>query len=297
MLDATANEELIRAIAPDWDIKVWECPPIEQLGRVVQIVDYDISRNRIKKEVKRHQPHNPSWLVQVIDKILSLNGSASIITFKSVVDHPAPELNLLGLLKNEDEIVSRHTFPCRGHTFDEDNLIILGTPYKDEATIWELAIAIWGFGGLPRAEYAHRSRENGYFISETMTYGEPELRTLEDFIVTADLAQAIGRVRPLQRESTIFVITNASLGDWEVEQFTAAELFDVRLPTKKDAAENYLRVSEIINGLLKDDRWVTFNDILGASGMPKGTLARHWHRYRQEHQSELIIKRGKIRRA
>ena len=107
----------------------------------------------------------------------------------------------------------------------------------------------------------------------SMTYGEPKLRALEDFIVSADLAQAIGRVRPLQRETNVFVITNASLGDWDVEQFTAAELFDVRLPTKKDAAENYRRVSDIINGLLKDDGWVTFNDILRASGMPKGTGA------------------------
>ncbi len=293
MLDATANEELLRAIAPDWNIEVWECPPIEQLGRVVQIMDYDVSRNRIKKEVKRHQLHNPSWLVQVLDNILNEHSPAAFISFKSVTDNPSPESDVLGLLKHQDKITARHNFPCRGHTFDDDHLIILGTPYKDEATIWELAMAIWGFGGLPRTKYEHRSRENGYFVSETMTYGDDHLRAIEEFVVSADLAQAIGRVRPLQREATVFVVTNAPVGDWDVEQFTASELFDVRLPTKKDAAENYRRVSETIDGLLVNGS-VSFNEVLEVMEMPKRTLARHWKQYRQDNQRELVIKRGHI---
>ena len=48
ILDATANEELLRAVASDWELRVWDCPPIEQKGKVIQIMDYDISRNRIK---------------------------------------------------------------------------------------------------------------------------------------------------------------------------------------------------------------------------------------------------------
>src|SRR6185295_12404218 len=40
LLDATANEELIRAIAPGWEVKVFEPPPVVQKGKVIQIMDY-----------------------------------------------------------------------------------------------------------------------------------------------------------------------------------------------------------------------------------------------------------------
>ena len=43
-----------------------------------------------------------------------------------------------------------------------------------------------------------------------------------------------------QRETKVFVISNAPIFvDWDVEQFTASELFDLRQPLRKDAADRY----------------------------------------------------------
>jgi len=196
ILDATANEELVRALAPGWEIKVWECPPIEQQGRIIQIMDYDISRKRIKRELAINKPNNPSWLVQVLDFLLERYGPAALITFKKFIDKPGAEEDILGQLRFRDLILGLHNFPCRGHTFDAETLIVLGTPYKDQASVWELALALWGFSQLPRTQYAHRIRENGYFMAANMAYGEEHLRPIQDFLVTAELVQAVGRIWP-----------------------------------------------------------------------------------------------------
>lgn len=294
LLDATANEELIRAIAPGWDIRVWECPPIEQKGRVIQIMDYDVSRNRIRKDVARHEPQNPSWMAQVLDHILARHGPAPIITVKDVAEKP--EADILGKVKHRDRITEVHNFPCRGYDIDTSTLIVLGTPYKDEAVIWELAMAIWGFGGLPRTEYSHRKRENGYFIARTMCYDEPHLKPIEEFVISADLVQAIGRARPLQNAATVFVITNAPLPDWEVEQFMASELFDLRTPLRKDAADNYTIVCEQITRMLEQDIRLTFDQVMDACKLPRRTAQRYWQRFKEENQGSLIIEHGKIRK-
>jgi len=152
ILDATANEAIVRALAPDWDIRVWDCPPIEQKGSIVQIMDYDISRNRIRKEVARHRDSNPAWLVQVLDRILEKERGVPIISFKCVTNNPSQENDILALLDNRNNLDASFNYPCRGYNIDADCLIVLGTPYKDEATIWELALAVYGMDGLPSSD-------------------------------------------------------------------------------------------------------------------------------------------------
>ena len=296
LLDATANEDLIRAIAQGWDVRVWDCPPIEQTGRIVQIMDYDMSRHRIKNEVARHDADNPAWTIQVIDQILERYGPCPIITFKDVVEKP--ESHILSKLKHRNRITDAdiYTFPCRGFDINSKTLIVLGTPYKDQAVIWELAMAIWGFDGLPKTEYSHRKRDNGYFISKTMCYDDAHLRPVEQFVISADLIQAIGRVRPLQNDSTVFVISNATIPDWEIDQFTASEIFDMRPPLRKDGADNYIAVCRFINEHLDHGEWVTLQDVASECKMATGTIQKWWQKFKEDHHADLIIEHGKIRR-
>ena len=294
LLDATANEDLIRAIAPGWDVRVWDCPLIEQKGTVVQIMDYDMSRNRIKKEVARHDALNPAWTVQVLDHIVERYGPCPIITFKDVAENP--ESDILSKLTHHDRITAIHTYPCRGYDIDANTLIVLGTPYKDQAVVWELAMAIWGFGGLPKTEYSHRKGDNGYFVSKTMCHDDPHLKPVEQFIISADLVQAIGRVRPLQHPATVFVISNAQIPDWEIDQFTASEVFDMRIPLRKDAADNYTMLCRVINDKLDQGEWVTFDQVAGECNMGKRTTERWWKKFQENYHADLIIEHGKIRR-
>lgn len=296
ILDATANEELIKTLAPDWQIQVWDCPPIQQAGHIVQIMDYDVSRRRIRREIVHHESHNPSWLVQVVDAILEKHGPAALISFKDVVTGDVPEMDLLGHLKRRDRITDLYNFPCRGHTFDNDTLIVIGTPYKDQASIWELALAIWGDTALPASRYMHRENENGYFVSKNMAYEENHLRPLQDFIVSADLVQAIGRVRPLQRETKVFVVSNAPIFDWDVEQFTASELFDLRQPLRRDAAARYSAYLKAADQLLDQVRWITNKDICGRLDMPERTGGQYWNRLKDDLRADVEVESGRMRR-
>ena len=258
-------------------------------------MDYDVSRNRIKSEVTAHKDNNPSWLVQVLDYLLAKYGPAPIISFKKVVSHPTTEFDILGKLTNANKIISRHNFPCRGHTFDNKSLIVLGTPYKDQATIWELALALWGFPGLPKTKYTRRNRENGYFVAGNMTYDEAHLRPIEEFLVTADLVQAIGRIRPIQNAGLVFVITNALIKDWDVEQFTAAELFNLKLPMRKDASEMYDRYSAAVIILLHSGNWIKNSDVCSALGIKVRTGSTYWARYKNENLGQLEVQGPGIR--
>jgi hypothetical protein len=288
ILDATANEDLLRAIFPDWTFQVWECPAIEQQGRIIQVMDYDISRSRLRKEIARHEDHNPSWLVQVIDNILEVHGPMPVITFKNVMTGQ-PEWDILGKLKYRDRITGTYNYPCRGHTIDSDKLLVVGTPYKDEAIISELAMAIWGPDGLPTTQYGHQIRENGHFVSKNMGYSDDHLRAIEEFVVSADLVQAIGRVRPPQRECTIFVISNAPVFDWEVEQFASGELFDMRTPLRKDASNTYRHFCEIADPLLLKQSSVQNSDVCHAANLSLRTGRVYWKKYKDDNRHRLEI--------
>ncbi len=296
ILDATANENLIRALAPGWEIKIWNCPQIEQKGNVVQIMDYDVSRNRIRKEVDRHRDGNPSWLVQVLDKILEKVGPTPIISFKRITDQPAPENDVLGLLAHKDRVSSLFNYPCRGRNVNSKTLIVLGTPYKDEATIWELAMALYGMEGLPTTKYERRWREHGDFSAGTMSHDDPRLAPIMDFLVSADLGQAIGRVRPLQNDCTVYVISNAPIPDWEIAQFCASELFDLRQPLRKDANDNYLRYGKALDLLLAEREWVKNVDVCQVTGIAERTGRNYWNQYKNDHKRSIAIQGPRIRK-
>ena len=258
-------------MSPGWEIKVWDCPQIEQKGSVIQIMDYDVSRNRIRKEVDRHRDRNPSWLVQVLDTILEKEGPTPIISFKDVTKEPKPEIDILGLLAHKDRIPASFNFPCRGHNVESKSLIVLGTPYKDEATIWELAMALYGMEGLPQSKYERRWMEYGDFTAGTMSHNDPTLAPIMEFLVSADLGQAIGRVRPLQNDCTVYVISNASIPDWDVAQRCASELFNLRQPLRKDANDNYLRFVNAVDLLLAEKEWVKNGDVCQVTGIAERT--------------------------
>jgi hypothetical protein len=211
------------------------------------------------------------------------------------VSDPEPEFDILGKLKHRDKISAKYNYPCRGHSFDAKTLIVLGTPYKDQATIWELALALWGFKELPRSKYTRRKKENGYFLSWQMSYLEPHLRPIEEFLVTSDLVQAVGRIRPLQSDGLVFVISNGLITDWEVEQFMAAELLEIKIPMRKDASEAFDRYSAAAEQLLSSGNWIKNSSVCVVVGMPIRTGSKYWNRLKDEKKDVLEVEGPRVR--
>lgn len=256
LLDATANEDLTKAIAPDWETKVWDCPPLFQKGTIIQVMDRDVSRSFIRRQVERHRPHNLCELAQLLDWILSQHDEVALVAHKDVIDQEDETIDILRHLRHFDRITTKDNFPCRGVEFQEDTLIVLGTPYKDEATILEIALAIWGEDGLPKSKYEHRLTSVEW-QAYSMGYEEPHLRPIQDFVVSADLVQAIGRTRPLQRNCTVYVITNAPINNWEIKQVRLSNMTKVTRCLRKDAADRYLVYKSAALKILRSGEWTT----------------------------------------
>lgn len=293
ILDATASPEIVRAVAPGWDVRVWNCPQIDQRGNVVQIMDYDASRIFIKKEVSRSLPHSPSWTVQVIDAILEKHGSVALVTFKKVQD-AVLGFDLLAKLKHQDRITDIHHYPCRGINVQSDVLIVLGTPYKNQTTVLELALAMYGLDDVPVGDYRRRERLEDCFRAANMGYDDPRLDGIERFLVGSDLAQAVGRVRPLQNDVTVYVLSNYQVPDWEVEQVSASELFDLRTTTRMDFAENYDRYASELLERLENGEKVGNPEICRALGIEPRSGRNYMTRFREQYHDQLSLKGRKM---
>lgn len=294
ILDATANEEIIRAAAPGWDVRVWRCPQVEQKGEVIQIMDFDTSRKFISREVARHRPHSPSWLAQVIDAILAEAESAALISFKVVATDRKPEFDILRHVAHRDKIKALHHFPCRGIEVKSDLLVVVGTPYKNETAILEFALALHGADGLPRGEYAWQPRQEDCFVTGNMGYGDERYRAVEEFVVSADLAQAVGRTRPLQNEVKVYVISNAPLPGWEVTKFMASELFDLRKPLRRDAADKYQQYADEVIRRLDANGWVGNPEVCAAVGVLPRTGRNYMARFKEQHRDRLEVDGNRI---
>ncbi|MCB9921809.1 MAG: hypothetical protein H6822_06490 [Planctomycetaceae bacterium] len=286
---------MIRAVAPNWHIKIYEPDAAEQKGQIIQIMDYDVSRNFIAKQVASHRKTNPCWLAQVIDQILKKYDKTPIITFKKAIRDPSPEFDLVKLLKSRDRVGGLFNFPCRGHTFSDKSLIVLGTPYKDEATIWELASAIYGFEGLPKSKYERRDRVEECFVAGNMGYEDQHLRSIQEFLVSAEISQAIGRLRPLQNDCVVYVITNCEIKDWTFQQFTASELFEMRRSLRRDCADAYERYSQVACRKLQDCGSTSNAEICKELNFNMRRGREHLARFKNYHKQKIDCKGHTVR--
>jgi hypothetical protein len=150
--------------------------------------------------------------------------------------------------------------------------------------------------GLPKSKYKRRWEEYGDFTAGTMSYDEPRLAPIIDFLVSAELAQAIGRVRPLQNDCTVFVLSNARIPDWEVQQFCASELFDLCRWLRKDASDTYQRYSAALDLLFAQREWVKNADVCQATGIPERTGRNYWNRVKDDYKGSIEVQGPRIRR-
>ena len=252
-------------------------------------MDYDTSRNFIKREVTRHRSQSPSWLSQVLDGILANVEKAAFISFKAVATDRKPDVDILRQIAHSDKFVQRHHFPCRGIEITSNLLVVLGTPYKNQTAILEFTLALYGFDGLPKGDFQWQPRQEECFVTGNMGYADPRYHALEQFVVSADLAQAIGRTRPLQNEVTVFVISNAPILGWKVEQFLASELFDMQKPLRQDAADKYQQYADEAIRRLDDQQSVSNPEICKSVGIKSRTGRNYMVRFKKQYETRLDL--------
>jgi hypothetical protein len=228
MLDATAEPTVVGGVTGR-QVEVIETPLIEQRATVFQVMDKIGTRAANRRDLARDE----SWTRRLATEVARRHRGQRLlcITFK------ADEDSLQQLLDAEHrnaQVV--HYGALRGLNAFEDFEagLILGRPMPNEAQLQLIAVAAFGSGALdenlqsPPLEWQLHTHEIGpdTWQVRRQQYDDERWQAVWRHVVTGELMQAVGRLRPLTNEATIYVATNEPLPDtFDIMPVYAAELF------------------------------------------------------------------------
>jgi hypothetical protein len=237
MLDATAEPSVVAGVTGR-EVEVIETPLIEQKSTIYQIMDKIATRAGNRRDLARDE----SWTRKLATEVARQHRGESLVcvTFK------ADEETLRELLDAEHGSATViHYGALRGlNAFqDFEAGLILGRPMPNEAQLQLLAVAAFGRGALdenlqsPPLEWDLLTHEIGpdTWQVRRQRYGDERWQAVWRHVVVGELMQAIGRLRPLTNNATVYIATNEPLPETlDVMPVYAAEIFpDMATSTRR----------------------------------------------------------------
>jgi hypothetical protein len=216
-------------------VEVIDTPAIEQRATVYQVMDKIGTRAGNRRDLAS----DDSWTVKLARQVARRHSGQSLlcITFKHDEDQLAELLE-----REHGQATVIHYGALRGlNAFENyDAGLIIGRPMPNEAQLQLLAVAAFGPDALdvnlrgPPLEWKLHTHQVGpdTWTVRCQQYDDTRgprgrWQAVWRHVVTGELMQAIGRLRPLTNDATIYVVTNEPLPDWlDVTAVYAAELFD-----------------------------------------------------------------------
>ena len=228
MLDATAEPAVVAGVTGR-EVEVIETPLIEQKATIYQIMDKIGTRAGNRRDLAREE----SWTRKLATEVARRHQGQELlcVTFK------ADEETLQELLDAEHcSATVIHYGALRGlNAFqDFEAGLILGRPMPHESQLQLLAVAAFGRAALdenlqsPPLEWQLHTHEIGpdTWQVRRQQYPDERWQAVWRHVVVGELMQAIGRLRPLTNEATVYVATNEPLPDTlDVVPVYAAEIF------------------------------------------------------------------------
>lgn len=228
LLDATAEPEVVEGVLKR-PVQVVETSPVRQRARIVQIMDRVGTRNAARKDLASEE----SWIRQLATAVARRHRDEGLlcITFKQ--DEESLQ-NLLDRVHGRAAVV--HYGALRGlNAYSAYEVaLILGRPMPNEAGLQLLAVAAFGQEALsadltaPPLQWQisrHRIGPDLWTIRHQQ-YPDPQWAAVWRHVVTGELLQAVGRLRPLTNPATVYVATNEPLpGTLELVGAYAGEIF------------------------------------------------------------------------
>jgi len=229
MLDATAEPTVVEGVTGR-TVEVIATPAIEQRATIFQVMDKLGTRAGNKRDLQRDR----SWTRQLASEVARRHKDQSLlcITFKS------DEETLRDLLEAEhDNATVIHYGALRGlNAFSNYEAgLILGRPMPNEAQLQLLAVAAFGPKALdqdlrpPPLQWHLHTHDIGpdTWQVRRQQYDDERWQAVWRHVVTGELMQAIGRLRPLTNDATIYVACSEPLpATLDVVPIYAAELFE-----------------------------------------------------------------------
>jgi hypothetical protein len=228
VLDATDEPTVLEGILGR-PVTVTNLPPIEQSATVYQIMDRIATRSGNRKDLAA----DDSYLKRLVTDVAHKHRDQPLlcVTFKN--DAEALE-ELLGREHGNATVI--HYGALRGlNAFAEYPVgLVIGRPMPNEASLQLLAVAAFGVGALdenlraPPLQWQLDTLAMGpdLWTIRRQQYDDPRWQAVWRHLVTGELMQAIGRLRPLTNPGVVYVVTNEPLPpELDVTTVYAGELF------------------------------------------------------------------------
>ncbi len=228
MLDATAEPTVVEGILGR-PVERIDTPRVEQRATIYQVMDKIATRAGNRKDLASER----SWMLRLATEVARKHVGQRLlcVTFKQ------DEEQLADLLQREHgDATVIHYGALRGlNAFaGYEAGLIIGRPMPNEAQLQLLAVAAFGRDALddklqaPPLTWQLHSHEIGpdTWTVRCQQYEDPRWQAVWRHVVTGELAQAVGRLRPLTNDATIYVVSNEPLpAALDVTAVYAAELF------------------------------------------------------------------------
>lgn len=228
VLDATAEPEVLEGILGR-PVTVAKLPPVEQRATIFQAMDRIATRSGNRKDLA----DDDSYLKRLVTEVAHRHKGEPLLCISFKRDTEA----LAELLDREHgQADTVHYGALRGLNRFADYPVglVIGRPMPNEASLQLLAVAAFGTQALdddlnaPPLQWQLHTETVGpdLWTVRRQQYDDPRWRAVWRHLVTGELMQAIGRLRPLTNPAVIYVATNELLpADLDVTAVYAGELF------------------------------------------------------------------------
>jgi len=228
MLDATAEPTVVAGVTGR-QVEVIETPLIEQRATIFQIMDKIATRSGNRRDLAREE----SWTRKLATEVARRHQGQSMVCVTFKADEEALQ-ELLDAEHGSATVV--HYGALRGLNAFQDFKagLILGRPMPHESHLQLLAVAAFGRGALdenlqsPPLEWALHTHDIGPDVWQVrhQQYPDERWQAVWRHVVVGELMQAIGRLRPLTNNATVYIATNEPLPDTlDIAGVYASELF------------------------------------------------------------------------
>ena len=228
MLDATAEPTVVAGVTGR-QVEVIETPLIEQKSTIYQIMDKVATRSGNRRDLAREE----SWTRKLATEVARRHQGQSMVCVTFKADEEALQ-ELLDAEHGSATVV--HYGALRGLNAFEDFQagLILGRPMPHESQLHLLAVAAFGRGALdenlqsPPLEWGLHTHDIGpdTWQVRRQQYPDERWQAVWRHVVVGELMQAIGRLRPLTNNATVYIATNEPLPNTlDIVPVYASELF------------------------------------------------------------------------
>lgn len=245
LLDATAEPSVVGGVLAR-PVEALTIPPVRQEARIYQVMDRLLTRSGTRQDIADDDGFILTFLREAAAK--HQKDRLLVVTF---LEHEEKLRDFLAGIHSDATVV--HYGALRGlDAFGDYGAgVIIGRPMPNEARLGLLAVSAFGTAALspellpPELEWT----QVRYPLHDTVwqvrcqRYANPLWEAVWRHVVSGEIIQAVGRLRPLTNPGTVYILTSEPVPEQlRIEGVYAGELFpSMALVNRRDDFQKHVR--------------------------------------------------------